>query len=108
MPFIQSVYWASVVTSSSGSACAEQVAFGVQYGLQAPQPFPVSQASKKASATLVIDAVFGVMMASSLEPARDQRFRCETEDITHPAAALPFLFLPSEMTYYPEQECHDL
>src|SRR5215467_8167119 len=66
MPFIQSVYCASVFTSSNGSACAENVAFDVQYARQTSHPFPVSQASKKASATSVIDLVFGIMMVSSL------------------------------------------
>src|SRR5580704_13291983 len=64
MPFIHSVYCASVFTSSNGSACAEKVAFGVQYVLQTSHPLPVSHASKNASATVVIDVVIGVMMIS--------------------------------------------
>src|SRR5579871_162993 len=63
MPFIQSVYCASVFNPSNGSACAEKVASGVQNALQTSHPLPVSQASKKASATLVIDVVCGVMMS---------------------------------------------
>src|SRR6201981_7504 len=66
MLFIQSVYCASVFMSSNGSACAENVGFGVQYARQTSHPLPVSHASKKASATSVIDAVFGLMMFSSL------------------------------------------
>src|SRR5689334_21251071 len=66
MPFIQSVYWASVVNSTSGSACAENVAFGLQNALQASQPLPVSHASKKAFATLVMLLVVGVMVISCL------------------------------------------
>jgi hypothetical protein len=58
MPFIQSVYCASVFTSNSGSACAENVAVGVQYALQTCQPLPVSQAAKNSSATLVIDVMW--------------------------------------------------
>jgi hypothetical protein len=40
----------------------------VQYALQTSQPLPVSHASKKASATVVIDVVFGVIMLSFLDP----------------------------------------
>src|SRR3982751_5243315 len=57
MPFIQSVYCASVLTSSRGSACAANVASGAQNARQTSHPRPASQAAKKASATLVIDAI---------------------------------------------------
>src|SRR5512133_2574116 len=66
MPFIQSAYSASVFTSSSGSACAENVAPGLQYALQTSQPWPVSHASKKACATVSIDVCLGVISVSSL------------------------------------------
>src|ERR1700757_4262329 len=59
MPFIQSVYCASVLTSNNGSACAENVASGVQNALQTSHPLPVPHASKNASATAVIDTVPG-------------------------------------------------
>ena len=52
-PFIQSVYCLSVFKSASGSACAEKVAFGVQYSAHPCQPFPVSQASKNCLAIVV-------------------------------------------------------
>jgi hypothetical protein len=60
-------YWdcASIFTSSNSSACAENVALGVQCTRQTSHPFPVSHASKKASATSVIDVVFGIMTVSS-------------------------------------------
>src|SRR5437867_10182089 len=58
MPFIQSVYCCSVRTSASGSACAENVASGLQYCRQPSHPFPVSHAAKKSLATAVIvDAI---------------------------------------------------
>src|SRR5258707_4880449 len=52
-PFIQSVYCSSVFKSASGSACAEKVAFGVQYSAHPCQPFPVSQESKNCLAIVV-------------------------------------------------------
>lgn len=61
IPFIQSVYCATVLMSSSGSACAENVEFGVQYARQTSHPLPVSHASKKTCATSVIDFVWGVI-----------------------------------------------
>src|SRR5215471_1590734 len=54
MPFIQSVYCCSVRTSANGSACAANVAPGLQYTLHPSQPFPVSQASKNFAAVSVI------------------------------------------------------
>jgi threonine/homoserine efflux transporter RhtA len=69
------VYCASVFTSNRGSACAENVAFGVQYALQTSHPLPVSHASKKASAVSVIDVVIGVTIISSfLNRLARQRF----------------------------------
>src|ERR1700730_8130086 len=56
-PFIQFVYCSRVFTSASGSACAEKVAFVLQYVLHPSHPFPVSQASKNFWATLVIDVM---------------------------------------------------
>jgi hypothetical protein len=43
---------------------ASRSALGVQYARQTSHPLPVSHASKKASATSVIDVVPGIMMVS--------------------------------------------
>src|SRR4051812_22569476 len=64
MPFIQSVYWASVLMSSSGSACAANVAAGAQKARQTSHPRPASQAAKKASATLVMDVMTCLLFAT--------------------------------------------
>src|SRR5690349_16195500 len=61
-PFIHSLYCCRLLTSLSGSACAENVAFGVQYALQPSQPFPVSHATKNLSATSVIDVMLRTPM----------------------------------------------
>src|SRR5215472_279392 len=64
IPAIQSAYCCRVFTSASGSACAENVASGLQKVLQASQPLPASQASKNCFATVVIESI-----ESSLMPA---------------------------------------
>jgi hypothetical protein len=43
------------------------VASGTQYLLQASHPFPVSQASKKSSATLVIEVISLTFLARILQ-----------------------------------------
>jgi hypothetical protein len=57
IPFIQSVYCASVFTASSGSAWAQNVAFGVHEARHASHPLPVSHMAKKSLAALAIDAM---------------------------------------------------
>jgi hypothetical protein len=59
------VYCCKLFTSTSGSACAENVASGVQYALQLSQPLPVSQASKNFLAIPVIDDM--VLSVSKME-----------------------------------------
>src|SRR4051812_17498644 len=71
-PFIQSQYSRSEWVLASGSACAENVALGVQYAWHESQPFPASHASKNCFATAVI---FDIV--SSL--ARSESRRTPTE-----------------------------
>src|SRR5439155_1075912 len=74
MPFIQSVYCCSVRTSASGSACAENVASGLQYCRQPSQPFPASHAAKKSLATAVIvDAIAHLSVVVRAAPFQGRR-----------------------------------
>src|ERR1700730_6194599 len=63
-PFIQSVYSGRVRASASGSACAEKLAWGVQYAWHPSQPLPASQASKNCLATAVM---FDISLSSFRE-----------------------------------------
>src|SRR6266511_5042899 len=56
-PFIHSVYCCRLLTSASGSACAENVASALQYAWHPSHPCPASHASKNFFAV----AVIGVM-----------------------------------------------